>query len=378
MRSGGDREDLPAGTLEAYLRAVGRVPLLTAAEERRAAETLRELQVETWCRLLPSWNVLQHVAQQPRILRLRDRSVLEEVARAASCGLASPASVHDLALDLRDLDDDGSLVDGAVAWARALRRGGAGHSLGHGLDVEGADRARRAALTARNALAAANLRLVVAMARRYGRVGQDLMDLVQEGNLGLLKAIHRFDPGRGFRFSTYAHWWVRLALDQAVSLQTSLVTRPWQVVDERRRLARARRDLVRTLGRTPTDEEVAAALGLSTDRVREVAALTWNNMVFLEDVRVRGGPGGAPGDSSPWPDETVVRMEEWRRAREAVARLGPRDGDVLRRRFGLVGDNDETLSEIGRRHHLSKERVRQIQESGMRELRQLCVGMGLG
>lgn len=398
-RSGGawTREDL----LNDYMEMLARIPLFSPSEERQAAKTLRELELETWRRALPLWHGLEWVGRHPRILELEDRGPLERVAAAVAKGIEIPTHASPLARDieslsqqLRDLDDDRVLVDGVLEHLKREARGesadaqpgGRRHPLGvprpTRKQVQDIDRARRAALTARNAFVRANLRLVVSVARSFHHFKLPLIDLIQEGNLGLIKAVHRFDYRKGFRFSTYAHWWIRQSIERSIMNKGAQVRLPVHVFDSRRQLAKAQRELAQQLGRKPSDEEVAERLGMPLDKMHEVATSVPREPVSLEE------PVGGDDDrkllelvkdeTNAPPDEAVMRENELMRVRELLQLLTPVEMDIIRRRFGLSGANDETLDEIGKKYNLSRERVRQIQVQGLEKMRRFCERRQIG
>jgi RNA polymerase primary sigma factor len=226
--------------------------------------------------------------------------------------------------------------------------------------------------TARAALADANLRLVVSVARRYANRGVPLIDLIQEGNLGLLRAVEKFDWRRGFKFSTYATWWIRQAVSRAIADDARTIRIPVHLYDVVNRMARISSQLHQELGREPTDAEVAAALHLSTDRVREL------NQVLPQPVSLDGFVGD--DQDTPLSDmvadddaTTIESVAEQRlladRVRDTLQTLTPRERRVIELRFGLVGDKDETLTSIGREIGVTRERIRQIESKALRKLR---------
>ncbi|MEW5849210.1 MAG: sigma-70 family RNA polymerase sigma factor [Myxococcota bacterium] len=388
---------LKADLLNDYLEMLSRIPLFSAPEERQAAKTLRELELEAWRRTFPNWQALEWVAAHPRILQLTDRGPLERVAQAVSqqVPLTTPALARDvekLAIQLRDLDDDRVLIEGVFEHLVKESRGEDGLPGSRrqvlGLQrptrksIQDIDRARRASLTARNAFVRANLRLVVSVARGFHHFRLPLIDLIQEGNLGLIKAVHRFDHRKGFRFSTYAHWWIRQSIERAIMNKGAQVRLPVHVFDTRRQLTKAQKELAQVLGRRPTDTEVAEKLGVPLEKVEEVTQAIPRDPISLDDTV--GGDDDrrlmdlVKDENVEPPDEAVMRENETARLRELLQLLTPVEMDIIRRRFGLEGANDETLDEIGKKYNLSRERVRQIQVQGLEKMRRFCERRQIG
>lgn len=376
-----------ADLMDGYLEMVSRIPLFTPAEERQAAKSLRELELEALRRVLKHRQSLLYVGNHPLICDLPNRGHLERVAAnfgriPFEAGTLHPlaADYEELLLQVRELDEDHLMVDGAVA---ALR-----HDVAHArtggptlADLQTVERGRRAALAARNAFVRANLRLVVSVARHFHHFRMPLIDLIQEGNLGLLKAVHRFDWKKGFRFSTYAHWWIRQSIERAIMNKGAQVRLPVHVFDTRRQIARAQKELGQELGRRPTPEEMAVHLGIDLEKVQETLAanprepLSLDEPVGSEDDR-RVGDMVADDSVAP-PDEACITSDEVARVKQMLALLTPVEMDIIERRFGLHGDQDETLEEIGKRYNLSRERVRQIQVAGLEKMRRHCERCGV-
>ena len=225
---------------------------------------------------------------------------------------------------------------------------------------------------ARTALTDANLRLVVSVARRYSNRGVPLIDLIQEGNLGLLRAVEKFDWRRGFKFSTYATWWIRQAVSRAIADDARTIRIPVHLYDVVNRMARISAQLHQELGREPTEEEVGAALEMSPDRVREL------NQVLPQPISLDGFIGDDQDTrlSDVVADESAVSLEfvaEQRlladQIRDTLQTLTPRERRVIERRFGLGDDNDDTLTAIGREIGVTRERIRQIENTALRKLR---------
>ena len=225
---------------------------------------------------------------------------------------------------------------------------------------------------AREHIIKANTRLVVSIAKRYMGRGVAFLDLIQEGNLGLMKAVKKYDYTRGFRFSTYATWWIRQTITRAISDQARTIRVPVHMIDRIRQLDRANHDLEQTLGRQPTIEELAEFVDLPVHRVQWIMKVSWLPL-SLES------PVGDEEDSelghfieddvSPSPMQSAYQSMLKDKLEEILSTLSPREARVLRLRFGLDDGTSYTLEEVGRKFGLTRERIRQIEGRALRQLR---------
>jgi RNA polymerase primary sigma factor len=373
--------------LSMYFRDMAALDVLQPEQEFTSAREIEALEIVLWEAVLALPAAIEHVLAAIEPLAPLPGEARTLRAGATKRGLADRAwgkLAARAARKLRAEDVDHLFIDAALG---AIDRITLGIGLrGAAVGALGRERARkdwlrrvnaanRAAADARNEFVKANLRLVVSIARRFNHGRMALADLIQEGNIGLMKAVERYDYRRGFRFSTYASWWIRHAISRALADKGREVRLPVHMIDAQHRLTKARRQLTGQLGRQPTTEELATATQMPLDKVEKMRSWLLEQSISI-DKPVGDDEGRVLGEVLEDPDREEVSPTgelEWEaltsEVRDLLRELRPIEADILRQRFGLGTEQELTLKEIGDKYNLSRERIRQLQEQALAKMR---------
>jgi RNA polymerase primary sigma factor len=393
---GVEKSEATDSALRAYLNSMGACTTFTAEQEQDAAIKLREARLVRWSALIAYPPFLTSIRKliderlevDAELGDLLDRLALEGEAFRVRRTLANEAEFLELCKQagarLPDIDVDSELAELLVADVNRVATNDRDNLTLEVARMPGDSRpfrnyheqVRKAAHRVRkltNDFAKANLRLVVSLARRLSHGRLPLQDLIQEGNIGLLKAVERFDHRLGFRFSTYASWWIRHSISRAIYNKGRQVRLPVHVHDVHQKIVRTRRQYEAQFGREPTLDELAAATGVALAKLEKIASIELGPIVSLDAPSSRND--GRTGVEL-LEDENELGLGYAMEAFEldagledALSTLRPMEADILRRRYGLQGVQQETLREIGERYALSRERIRQLQERAVSSMR---------
>ncbi len=346
-------------------------PMLAAfARIRRLAREIEKIEATLSARKARSkttranyhkWIVQNRAAIQGLLERLPlkpalvDQIVGEVRAHASRMGALRPGK------DLRTLESEAGM--GRRPLLAALK------------DIERYDREVR---QAKRELMEANLRLVVSVAKRYLGSELSLLDLVQEGNIGLMKAVDRFQYRRGFKFSTYATWWIRQAITRAIADHSRTIRIPVHMVETLNRISRVNRSLVNEMGREPTPEELAKRTGVPAQKVRLILESSRKPLSLETPIGEDSQLGDFLEDKGAGsPNDTLITQDLTNQVERALSTLSPKEKKILRLRFGIGEEGEHTLEEVGRRFSVTRERIRQIETKALRKLRHPLRGRAL-
>jgi RNA polymerase primary sigma factor len=388
------KSEEPQSFLAMYFRDMAELSVLKPEQEFETARKIEELELGLWEALLGHGAWAGHLvatveaAMGSTLPDLKAyRALSERIARRSTNADKRKLAkvIIGLAGQIKELDIDRVFVDAALTELQRLSAAarmkrpieGLGFSTGTKSFQEfAANITKKSSIVkrAKNEFVKANLRLVVSIARRFNHGRLPLPDLIQEGNIGLMKAVERYDYRRGFRFSTYASWWIRHAISRALADKGRAVRLPVHMIDAYHRIAKSERELQSKLERPATTEEIASVTGIEPEKLEKMRTFLADNPVSLdrsisEDDGRRLIDVLVDPNEAPSPPEQMMSTETQQEMLKLLSVLKPIEADILRKRFGLLNDHERTLKEIGDEYRLSRERVRQLQEQALGKMR---------
>jgi RNA polymerase primary sigma factor len=396
-------DDDKGSFLAKYFRDMAALDVMEPEQEFRAARELEALEIQIWKTILGHAPALDYALGLVETCMDNSMSEFRSLRRLAATGRAAgkvdqaklDKAVARVAPKVHSMDTDRNVLDAVLGELERIRHDRPGriskdkpqlsaNSAHMRAYLARVARADRAAAAARDAFVLANLRLVVSIARRFNHGRMALADLIQEGNIGLMKAVERYDYRRGFRFSTYASWWIRHAISRALADKGREVRLPVHMIDAYHRIAKAKRELSSKLGRQPTTEELSQQTHIATGKIEKMRtylvdqSLSLDRPVSEDDGRhfIEFLQDPLSEDEAPADRMTTQAMTE--EVRELLRDLKPIEADILRQRFGLDDDRELTLKEIGEKYNLSRERIRQLQEQALSKMRRALSRKELG
>jgi RNA polymerase primary sigma factor len=369
--------DGPSGVdaLALYFREMAALPVQRQDDEFVAGHRMQTLDLQLWQQVIgyrPLFRPIMAAAQQ---------ALAETVGVELAEQLLGPLSRDRqqrkrpvLARKLRDLDEDRQLL---LAAMRTIDDAAAAPARRRSREFARYRRMVRSLYTAsqtvRDEFVRSNLRLVVSIARRFQTCGVPLSDLIQEGNIGLIKAVGRYDYRRGYRFSTYACWWIRHTIGRALADKERSVRLPVHLLETHRKIQWGESSLTQALGRPPTAAELGSWAGVEPDAVERALSCSFQPTLSLDqalsDEDGRQLRDMLPDPKSLLPVEKIIDRSIQRQVSKTLQSLRPIEQEVLRKRFGLSGTPEQTLQQVGEQYQLSRERIRQIQEQALAKLR---------
>jgi RNA polymerase primary sigma factor len=385
----------PSNFLAMYFKDMARLAVLRPQEEFESARRLEALEIALWARTLSYAPVVEHALKVTE--RTLENSVVEfKTLRKQLAALKKkPTKTEQEKFDrivvktaekVRALDTDKRILDIVLDELKKIVRGEPGRIIDDVVEFSVKSKefkkylhdisvAYGRAQGAKNEFVKANLRLVVSIARRFNYGRMPLADLIQEGNIGLIKAVERYDYRRGYRFSTYASWWIRHAISRALADKGRAVRLPVHMIDAYHRVAKSKRELSAKLGRQPTSEEIAEVTGIAAPKIEKMRTFLLDQSFSL-DRTVSDEDGRKfidfiqdPNAENRTTADDMVDDAMTSEVRAQLDHLKPIEADILRQRFGLDSDKELTLKEIGEKYNLSRERIRQLQEQALTKMR---------
>lgn len=346
------RQQFSTDLVRLYLQDIGRIPLLKRDEEVQVAQ-----HVQSYLRLVEIQN---QAAESDAAIDQYQTAIAVHAQLLAQLGHRPSYERWAKTLGQTVVVLKQTLKTGKQRWAELA-----------GLTVEELDKVEKQGITAKAHMIKANLRLVVSVAKKYQNRGLELLDLIQEGTLGLERAVEKFDPTKGYRFSTYSYWWIRQGITRAIATQSRMIRLPVHITEKLNKIKRAQRKISQEKGHTPKIDEVAEELGMTPEQVREV--LTQVPRSVSLELKVGQDKDTELMDlletDTQSPEDELMREALQNDMQEILLDLTPREQEVIALRFGFQDGVAHSLSEIGRILNLSRERVRQIEAKALQKLR---------